>query len=60
MEKRILNENNLNRFNLKNKNKKKRPKKATKKNYVNLLPVEIWLKIFTYCDQTSLTNLKMA
>ena len=60
MEKRILNENNLNRFNLKHKNKKKRPKKSTKKNYVNLLPVEIWLKIFTYCDQTSLTNLKMA
>ena len=61
MEKRILNENNLNRFNLKHKNKKKRPKnRSTKKNYVNLLPVEIWLKIFTYCDQTSLKNLKMS
>ena len=56
----ILNENNQNnRFNLKNKNKK-RPKRKAKKNYVNLLPVEIWLKIFTYCDQSSLKNLKMA
>ena len=57
---KILNENNQNCITYKQpKSKKKRPKKA-KKNYVHLLPVEIWLKIFTYCDQNSLKNLKMA
>ena len=44
-----------------NKNKQEKQKNFVQKsfNYVENVPTEIWMKIFSHCDQISLDNLKM-
>ena len=43
----------------KNRNKNKQKNLMKNFNYAEQVPTEIWVKIFSFCDQVSLDNLKM-
>ena len=43
----------------KNKEKQKNSMQRSSFNYAENVPKEIWMKVFSYCDQISLDNLKI-